>query len=88
MPEFKPDDRLRDITVGQVFSFPESAAPHALFIRGAAGFSVITEDGGLIGYTERQFALYDGPVCVHEEDWPTAHAIRMEACAEHLEHLD
>ena len=78
MPESKTDKRLRDIPVGQVFSFPESTMPAARFVRIGDDLAVITQDGGLIGYPERQFALYDGPVCVHEEDWPTAHAIRME----------
>lgn len=72
------DERIADVKPGQVFSFPESTMPAARFVRIGDDLAVITQDGGLIGYPEHQFALYDGPVRVHEEDWPTAHAIRME----------
>ncbi|QMU19373.1 hypothetical protein [Gordonia rubripertincta] len=78
MPELNPGDRLRDIPVGQVFSFPESSMPHALFIRNGVGFAVITQEGGLIGYPEGQFQLYEGAVRTHDGDWPIAHTERMK----------
>ena len=63
------DERLKDLQVGARFSFPESRFPAARFIcLGGDSFMQEIPPYGYVGYPERMFELYEGPVRVHEAE--------------------
>lgn len=64
------DERLKDIQVGERFSFPESRFPLARFQRwGKDTFMQEVPPYGYVSYPERTFELYEGPVLTCSLKW-------------------